>query len=530
MAHGYVPVDRDQPFLLPPDMREWLPEQHLVWFVLEVVARVDTAVLHAAHPNDGVGRRAYDPDMLMALLIYAYCTGQRSSRQIERLCEVDIAYRIVCANRVPDHTTIARFRQNHEQVAVSLFTDVLLLCAEAGLARVGVVAVDGTKIGADASLAANRTRSRIEAEVRAMFAQADRIDADLDRLFGEGRGDELPAELVDPRRRGPRLDAALRRLEEAAAARRQAQEATRRAREAAAADAASRGRAPNGQPPHGLEVTRAEAALARARDRARAHYQARTGPNGQKKGTPPVPPEESFLVVRAKARLARAQQRAAQRDAAEQANAERAEPRVNVTDPDSGIMKTADGWIQGYNAQVAVNEQGVILAGTVVQDHADVEQCQPMMALTIQMLAAAGIMTTIGIMLFDAGYWSDANATAEGPDRLIATTKSSKLRAKTKTDGFLSGPPPNNATTVGAMEHRLQTQEGYGLYAKRSATVEPVFGQHKHDRQFRSFMRRGLQAVNAEWQLINTTHNILKLFRAGANPTRPGLSRGSPKG
>ena len=135
MAHSYLPVDRDQGFLLPPDMREWLPQGHLVWFVLDVVERVDTSALHAAHPNDGVGRRAYDPDMLLALLVYAYCTKQRSSRQIERLCEVDVAYRVICGNHRPDHTTIARFRQRHAPVAKRLFTDVLVLCRTGKLER-----------------------------------------------------------------------------------------------------------------------------------------------------------------------------------------------------------------------------------------------------------------------------------------------------------------------------------------------------------------------------------------------------------
>jgi transposase len=165
MAFGYVDVDRDQLFLLPPSLRDWLAEDHLVWFVLEVVERIDTSVLHGRHRNDGVGRAAYDPDMLLALLIYAYCGGVRSSRQIERLCEVDVAYRVICANLVPDHTTIARFRQGHEDHAVELFIEVLMLCAEAGLATVGVVAVDGTKMGADASKKKNRRREWIEADV-----------------------------------------------------------------------------------------------------------------------------------------------------------------------------------------------------------------------------------------------------------------------------------------------------------------------------------------------------------------------------
>jgi transposase len=201
MAFSYLPVDRDQAFLLPPDLRDWLPPGHLVWFVLEVVERVDTSALHERHPRDGVGRRAYDPDMVLALLVYAYCGGVRSSRQIERLCEVDVAFRVICANHVPDHTTVARFRQDHQPVAVRLFTDVLALCAAAGLATVGRIAVDGTKMAANASLKANRTRQQLEAEVAAMFADAADTDAREDALFGDARGDELPDDLVDPRHR-----------------------------------------------------------------------------------------------------------------------------------------------------------------------------------------------------------------------------------------------------------------------------------------------------------------------------------------
>ena len=159
MARDYLRVDRDQPFLLPPSMRDWLPEDHLAWFVLDVVDRLDTSALHARHPRGGVGRRAYDPDMLLALLLYAYCMGVRSSRQIERLCVVDVAFRVLAAGHRPDHTTIARFRQGHEDIAVQLFVDVLMLCAEAGLVRLGVVAIDGTKVEADASMKANRLPS-----------------------------------------------------------------------------------------------------------------------------------------------------------------------------------------------------------------------------------------------------------------------------------------------------------------------------------------------------------------------------------
>ena len=158
VARSYRPVQREQGFLLPPDMREWLPEDHLAWLVLEIVEQLDRSALHARHPNTGAGRAAYDPDMLLALLIYAYCQGVRSSRQIQQRCVTDVAFRVLCAQDVPDHTTIARFRADHQEVFAGLFTQVLQIAAAAGLARFGTVAIDGTKIPANASMDANRHR------------------------------------------------------------------------------------------------------------------------------------------------------------------------------------------------------------------------------------------------------------------------------------------------------------------------------------------------------------------------------------
>lgn len=513
MAFSYRPVDRSQPFLLPPDMREWLPAGHLVWFVLDVVDRVDTTALHARHGNDGPGRRAYDPDMMLALLLYAYCTKVRSSRRIERLCAVDVAYRVITANSGPDHTTIARFRQVYNALAQSLFVEVLELCGTAGLARVGVVAVDGTKMGADAALGANRSREQIAAEVAAMFDDAEVVDGDEDRLFGETNGDELPAELVDPRSRRARLDAAMAVLEAQGAARRAEQAAAR----AATAAAGNGGRL--SRPVAGTEVAAAEAALAKARQKAQADkddLDARADARGDRRGRPRTHPE-GFFVAKAEARLARARQRAETR-ADQPAKAPKTPPRANITDPDSRIMSTTKGWIQGYNAQAAANTHGVILAATVTQDHNDQRWCVPMMHAIRANLDAAGIDEPIGTLLFDAGYCSEANLTAPGPDRLIATTKSWKLRAQARQNGFTHGPPPPDATPIDAMEHRLRSAEGTAIYTQRQHTIEPVFGHTKANRGYRRFTRRGLPAVNDEWQLIATTHNLERLHN---HQTRP---------
>lgn len=519
MASGFVPVDRDQLFLLPPNMGEWLPEDHLAWFVLEVVSRLDTTSLRERHPLGGVGRRAYDPDMLLSVLIYAYCTGIRSSRQIERSCVADVAFRVLAAGHVPDHTTIARFRQHHQDAAVGLFTDVLMLCAEAGLARVGVVAVDGTKIGANAAMRSNRTRDQIERQVKTMLAEADEVDAGEDDMFGDDRGDELPEDLRDPSRRGAQLDAALKVLEE--------QRRVREAEQAAAAKAereawqqrtqaaAEQGRKPSGRPPASVELEVAEANLVAEQRRAterrveRVGRETRAAAEGRKvRGAKPA--SEYRGLARARARVARAKARAEQ--AVLDADAK---VRVNVTDPDSRVMKSSKGWVQGYNAQAAVSEDGIVLAATVSQDGNDVRQCVPMMRLTRDRVAAAGISEEVGTVLFDAGYLSEDNIAAEGPERLIATGKSHTLKRSDPTEG----PPPLGLSRIAAMEHQLRTPESAELYGKRQHTVEPVFGDIKENRGFRRFTRRGLDAVTAEWNRITTAHNIRKLYTSQIRTT-----------
>jgi transposase len=566
VALSYLPVDREQLFLLPPDMRDWLPESHLAWLVLDVLDEVDTSRLHALHPNDGVGRRAYDPEMLLALLVYAYCTGVRSSRRIERLCEVDVAYRVICAGWAPDHTTIARFRQGYELVAVSLFADVLALCAQMGLVKVGVVAVDGTKVAADASLSANRTREQLEAEVAALFAEAEAVDAEEDTRFGQGRGDELPEGLHNRRARAARLRAALAELGAGPGAPAQGRgqcpqdevevksravherDLARAERQVACAEAEMERLGAELSSPDS-RWARAQAGLAEAVKAAEAAEAAKLTPSGKKRGMPRKTPQGRNVARRlatrdrqvalaerrrahAQARLKKAKERAAFLRAEEAARvgqkktkasaraaeaARRArEANVNLTDPASRMMKAPRGWVQGYNAQAAVAQGGVVLAATLSNDHNDKAQCLPMMAAVMANLEAVGVEEDIGVMLFDAGYLSHANLAAPGPPRLIATAKSWKLRRAAIKDGYAQGDPPPGASPIEAMEHRLRTEQGATLYGLRQHIVEPVFGDTKHNRGFSRFMRRGLSAAQAEWQLILTTHNLLKLHRAAA--------------
>jgi transposase len=510
MARHYAGGDRDQLFLLATSMRDWLDEGHLAWFVIDVVGKVDTTRFHARHPNDGPGRPAYNPDMMLALLFYAYGIGMRSSRRIEAACRTDAAFRVICGGASPDHATIARFLVDHETAIEAIFTDVLRLCAAAGLVSVGTIAIDGTKIGADAAIDKNRGAEWIRAEVARIVAEATATDADEDAQGGLFGLDGLPEGLSTRSGRLARLDAALARIDaEDAAAHAEAAARVGKAREAADEGRKLRGRKP--KDPHAA-AARAEAehsaAISRvaAKQAERAAKAEQATAEGRKlKGRQPGPDQS---VERAAAALEAARAAAAA-----------AVPAVtvaNLTDPDSRIMKTKTGFVQGYNCQAAVNENQIVVAATVTQEVNDVRQYQPLVDAATAALAAAGITDPIGIVLADAGYWSDDNATAAGPDRLIATLKDWKQRRAARDLGTTTGPPPSDANTLEAMEHRLRTPQGAAEYAKRSHTVEPVFGDEKHNRGCRVFRRRGLAAVSSEWALINISHNLHKLFGSQA--------------
>jgi transposase len=225
VAQNFLSCDREQEMLLPPSLREWLPDGHLAWFVLDAVEAIDLSAIYADYREDGWGRAAHDPAMMVALLLYAYAVGERSSRVIESRCHEDVAFRVICANRAPDHATIARVRGRHADALAALFTDVLMLCSRAGLVSVGVVALDGTLVAGNASATATRSYQAIRAEVESMLEQAAETDAAEDEQFGATRGDELPAELADRRSRRERLRRCREELERGQAAERAAYEA-----------------------------------------------------------------------------------------------------------------------------------------------------------------------------------------------------------------------------------------------------------------------------------------------------------------
>jgi transposase len=219
VARNFLSGDRTQQFLLPPDMRDWLPADHLVWFVIDVMGRLDLSAFEQ-RSDDLRGRRAYDPAVLATVLVYAYCVGERSSRRIERRCHEDIAFRVAAANLAPDHTTLARFVKDRADAFDSLFVQVLAVAAAAGMVRVGAIYIDGTKVAADASPLAGRTRAQLETEVRRITDEARRVDEHENDEFGDGTGEELPADLADPNTRRAKLDEALRQLEDVEARRR----------------------------------------------------------------------------------------------------------------------------------------------------------------------------------------------------------------------------------------------------------------------------------------------------------------------
>ncbi len=274
MAVNVREVERDQLFLMPPSVRDWLPEDHLAWFVLDVVAELELAEFYAAHRGDGRGGAVYDPALMLAVLIYAYCVGERSSRRIERRLVEDVAFRVVAANQCPDHATLARFRARHQEAIAALFAQVLGLCVAEGLVAAGVVAIDSTKVEANASAWSNRTRRQIAEEI---LAEAAGTDAAEDAELGKRRGDELPEQWADTRDRRARLREALRHLDDQGASDWESYQAERAAKEAAAGRRLS-GRKPRPGSKKGKQrqanVTDPDSRMLRARNRFVQGYNA----------------------------------------------------------------------------------------------------------------------------------------------------------------------------------------------------------------------------------------------------------------
>ncbi len=426
MAKTYRPYVPEQDLLLPPSLREWLPENHLAFFVSDLIDQLDLSAITAGYEDEERGYPPYHPVMLTKVLVYGYCVGVFSSRRIQQRLVEDVGFRVLAADNHPDFRTIADFRKTHLTALRGFFEQVLRLARELGAPRVGRVALDGSKIKANASkhkaMSYGRMREKqrqLREEVTELLAQAEAADAAEDAEYGsDRRGDELPADLQ-------RRESRLKRIREA-----------KRALEARAKD---------------------EAAAA---------------------GKP----------------------------------AESAKPdstaQYNFTDPESRIMKSPDGFVQGYNVQVAVDELQLIVGHAVTQETNDKKQLMPMIS-TIERQSGH----TPSQLLADAGYCSDVNLAAIGDTTIDAYISTRKQKHGERPGPCPRGPLPTTATIVDRMSRKLHTKAGAAVYAARKGIVEPVIGQIKQARGFRQFLLRGFEKVQGEWSLVCTTHNILKLYR-----------------
>lgn len=426
MAKTYRPYVPEQDLLLPPSLREWLPEDHLAYFVSDLIDALDLSAITAVYEDEERGYPPYHPVMLTKVLVYGYCVGVFSSRRIQRRLLEDIPFRVLAAGNQPDFRTIADFRKIHLTALRGLFEQVLQMARDLGALRVGRVALDGSKVKANASkhkaMSYDRLpqkRRQLRAEVEQLLAQAEATDAAEDAEHGaDRRGDELP-----------------------------------------------------------VELQRRESRLARIRDAKRA------------------------LEARAKDAAAAAGQ---------PADTAKPDPtaQYNFTDPESRIMKGPDGFVQAYNTQIAVDEQQLIVGQAVTQETNDKRQLLPMVTI---IAAQSGL--TPSHLLADAGYCSDENLAAIAAMPIDAYISTRKQKHGERPGPCPRGPLPKTATRVDRMSRKLHRKVGAAVYAMRKALVEPVFGQIKQARGFRQFLLRGFEKVQAEWSLVCTTHNILKLYR-----------------
>lgn len=428
MAKTYRPYLPDQAFLLPPSPRDWLPEDHLAYFVSELVDQLDLSTILYSYEDEERGQPPYHPVMMTKVLIYAYCIGVFSSRRIERRLVEDIAFRVLAAGNQPDFRTIADFRKTHLGALSGLFEQVLRLALELGNLRLGRVALDSTKVKANASKHKAMSYGRMDektrqlrADVQDLLRQADTTDAAEDAREGrDRRGDELPAELQRRESRLERIRMAKHALEE-------------RARQEAVG---------TGQDP--AEATPAE----------KAQY--------------------------------------------------------NFTDPESRIMHhKPEGFVQGYNVQVAVEDTLQLIVGqAVTQETNDKQQLAPMVTTILEQAGHAPEQ-----LVADAGYCSDEALASVATTEVDAYVATRKQKHGEKPGPCRRGPLPRGATRIDWMTRKLQTKRGAAIYATRKGIVEPVIGQIKHVRGFRQFLLRGLTKVRREWALVCATHNILKLYR-----------------
>jgi len=449
----FKPYQPNQLLLLPPDMKQWLPEDDLAYFIMDVVNGLDLSAIYQSYDSSKGGQPPFDPKMMTGLLLYAYCVGIPSSRKIEKAAYYQIPFRVLTADQQPDHDTIAEFRKRHLKALSGLFVEALRLCQKVGLVKLGHVSLDGTKVKANASkhkaMSYGRMEKKVEEleiEVTGLLEQAQAVDDDEDSRYGKGkRGDELPKELRFKQGRLKKIKEAMSSLEAEAKTK---------------ADAKRK------------EIQQKEHALQKEGKKRR----------GKKPKDPSGKPEPK-----------------AQR---------------NFTDPESRIMKdgASKSFEQSYNCQAGVDEKSqIIVATNVTQEPNDKQQLKPLAEDIKNNTEGA----KPGKISADSGYFSEANLDyleAEGIEGFIATGRQ-KHGDIPATAG--RGRIPKDATKQERMSRKLRTKKGRETYSKRKYIVEPVFGQIKEARGFRRFLLRGLENVSAEWDMICLTHNLLKLFRSG---------------
>lgn len=525
MARSYRPVVRDQQFLLAPNMADWLADDHLVWFVLDAIEELDTSAFHQRRRTGGVGRAGYDPDMLLGLLIYAYATGQRSSRRIERLCADHVAYRVVCAQDAPDHTTIARFRAAHDDALIDVFAQVLRLCVQAGMVRVESIAIDGTKIAANASMSANRSQRWVREQARriaeAAVDEAAAVDAAEDAAEAAAGGPAAapPPELKTRAGRAAAIKKAMAEIAEQDAGHDEA-DAADVDRQEKYLQRVEAGEVVAGSPPAGVDEVRLwRARLARQQQRLAPLIGVRGTREAQQRG------DIRKLIRKAETRLADAERRqaaglvdrrgsAARRRASFQARrGPKGGPVVNLTDPQARLMVqgSGSGSVQGYNSQIVCSDDHLIIGVHVSQDANDLHCWTPALAAATTQIDALG--KTIGLVLADNGYFTEANLTSTGPDRLIAAGSGRDVHHDAR-HRPTQGPPPPGLSPAEAMRHKLRNPDQARRYKRRSATVEPVIGHLKDRIGLRRFARRGLDAVTAELHLAAAALNLTHLHHA----------------
>ena len=445
MERTFRPFEVDQLLLLPPSLKEWLPSGHLVYFILDLIPKLDLSGILKTYGGETRGNTPYDPRMMTGLVLYGYCIGVFSSRRIACHTEEDVGFRVLTGDQQPDFRTISDFRKVHLESLKKLFVQVLKLCRKAGLVKLGQVAVDGTKIKANASKhkamsydRMTREEERLQGEIEALLKRAEDADAEEDALYGtDKRGDELPAELAFRESRLKKIQEAMEALE------REAQEQA---------------------------------------EKKKAEILAKGTPSGR-------PGKEPDPVPAAKAQR-------------------------NFTDPESRIMPSSSdkgSFVQGYNCQAAVdNKEQIIVAEEVTQQTNDKQQAVPLLRQVKENTGQGPDQASL-----DAGYFSEDNVNRIKAMRIEPLIPPDRQEHGKNVPAAPRGPIPKGLSVMDQMRRKLRTKRGREDYSKRKETVEPVFGQIKQGRGFRQFLLRGLRKVKGEWSLICTTHNLLKLWRAG---------------